>query len=68
MSKKRRGIFGQALERELWNHEGKWVAIVDDELVGVGATPGEVAEIAWSLGHDVPLIYRVPRSEVTYLF
>lgn len=53
-------VFPPELEKELWNHPGKWVAIVDDEIIAEGETVVEVIKTARELGHSEPMLYKVP--------
>ena len=61
-------IFTLELERELWNHPGKWVAIVDQQILAVGDTLADVIAKAREAGHREPLIHRVPDEDTTYFF
>jgi hypothetical protein len=57
-----RDVIAPELQRELLKHEGRWVAISDDDLIAVGDTRNEVAEAAVAQGAERPLLYFVPRD------
>jgi hypothetical protein len=61
-------IFPRELEMELWNHPGKWVAIVGDEVFAEGDTVLEVITSACAAGHDEPMLYKVPVPGVSYFY
>ena len=61
-------VFPPELEKELWNHPGKWVAIVDDEIIAEGDTVVEVITQARAKGHAEPMIYKVPVPGASYFY
>lgn len=60
--------FSPELEKELWEHPGKWAAIVGDDLVAVGDTLIEVIKQARDAGHLEPMLYKVPSEGASYFF
>ena len=63
------------LEKELWKHPGKWVALSKsprasayDRLVAIGDSPKEVFDIAQKVGVEVPLLWKVPDGRGWYIF
>jgi hypothetical protein len=58
-----------ALQRELFLHRGKWVAITKTRLVGLGDSSEEAFEAARQRGEARPMLYRVPPDDdTTYFF
>lgn len=60
--------FTPELERELWKHAGKWVAIVEDEVIAEGDSLTEVIQKAREAGHREPMIHKVPTPGTSYFF
>jgi hypothetical protein len=58
----------KALQKELQNHPGKWVAMTRSKLIAVGDSMGEVQEKARSAGKPEATVYRVPESDRAYFF
>ena len=52
-------VIPRPLQRELWKHPGKWVAIAENRLVAVAGSPGEARAAASLEGHDEPLVLQV---------
>lgn len=61
-------LFTPELERELWAHAGKWVAIVDQQIVAEADTLPALIRAAREAGHSEPLIHRVPDKDTSYFF
>lgn len=61
-------LFTPELERELWDHAGKWVAIVDQRVIAVADTLPALIRKARDVGHTEPLIHRVPDKGTSYFF
>lgn len=61
-------LFTPELERELWNYPGKWVAIVDQEIIAVADTLMGLIQKAREAGHTEPLIHKVPAKDTNYFF
>ena len=57
------------LDKQIHQHVGKWLAIVDDKIVAVGDSVDEVMGAAKQLGHSSPLVVRGPltKEEVAYI-
>jgi hypothetical protein len=61
-------VFSEDLERELLDHPGKWVGLVDDVIVAVGDNPAEVLSLAKKAGHAHVLLHHVPEHGKAYFF
>ena len=61
-------VFSKRLERDLWGHSGKWVAIEGQRIIAVGESAKEVYEIAQGKGVKVPLLYRVPGEHEPHFY
>jgi hypothetical protein len=53
----------RSVQRDLFKHAGRWVAITRDKLVAVGDSPKQVSKKARSEGVDRPIVYKVPRPD-----
>jgi hypothetical protein len=53
-------LFSRKLQRELWKHPGKWVAIKGDRLVAFGNTPTQALRRAAQKGASDIVLHRVP--------
>lgn len=53
------------LEKELWEHAGRWVALTRSKLVAVGDSPKDVLAKAKRKGASRPILYYVPKGERT---
>lgn len=58
-------VIEPALQKELHQHQGRWVAITRDRLLAVGESPTEVMLSAREQGVRRPMIYRVPGEQST---
>ncbi len=62
-------VLEPSLQRDLLNHEGKWVAMTRAELIAVGDRPEEVLALARERGVANPIVYQVPRDgDSTFFF
>jgi hypothetical protein len=61
-------VFPPELEQELWNHPGKWVAIVGDQIIAEGDTVVDVIRAARTAGHSEPMLYKVPVPGASYFY
>jgi hypothetical protein len=48
------------LAQELERHQGRWVAVYQDQIVAVGDSAREVRDAAVAKGATDPIVYRVP--------
>jgi hypothetical protein len=53
-------VIGPELAHELEEHKGRWVAVDNGQLVGVGDSAVEAKRLAEKGGHTDPMIFRVP--------
>lgn len=56
------------LQQELMRHAGKWVALSEDAIVGIGDTPGEALDQAREAGYSSAAPYRVPEGQRAFFF
>ena len=57
-----------ALEKELLNYPGKWVAVTRSELISFGDDLGIVLGEAHARGFESPIVWHVPEPGVFYAF
>ncbi len=50
------------LARELEQHKGRWVAIIDERIVAVGDSAPDVRQTALDGGVTDPILFRVPTN------
>ena len=55
--------WASAHQEELEPYAGKWVAILDEAVVGVGTTAQEALEIAQRKSTKTPFLIKVPRKD-----
>jgi hypothetical protein len=53
-------VIAEALGTELQKHLGRWVAVFEDRVVGVGDTAKEATDAALAVHVTDPLVIRVP--------
>jgi hypothetical protein len=61
-------IVTQAVQRQVLKYRGAWVAVDDDTVLAVGPDAKSVAEGARRLGHEHPILLRVPEDGNSHLF
>lgn len=63
-------LMTEELQRELWKHPGRWVAIANSKLIAVGETSTEVLDQAERKGFTRSELspMRLPEPGVLYVF
>lgn len=57
-----------ALQELLLEHPGKWAAVTESEIIGLGDTPTEALAVAMKAGVPDVILHRVPDDGNTAYF
>lgn len=57
-----------SVQDELLRHPGEWAALTRSEVIAFGGSAEEVLDEAHRVGHEHPILYRVPDTSTSYFF
>jgi hypothetical protein len=57
-----------AIQDELLQHPGQWVALTRSKILATGPDPVAVLADARELGYEAPILYHVPEGSTSYFF
>jgi hypothetical protein len=63
----KQAVVSEAMAETLEQYRGKWVAVLNDELVGVGESASEATDAALKNGKTDPVVFRVPKQRISFL-